>query len=151
MRLKSFKTLWLFLMFLSYSCFGQDETKVVIEHNSPIVQGGALTQDVGIEMWGGTLNPIIFMGCDLPCTEDQMFSTADADQIDMTIKLVRGTSKYSKDGTYLGTYKIDGLVPGPEGRTLLNIEFGASQGDLWFSAKDLNGLSRIKITKIVNK
>lgn len=125
-----------------------NEAQVVIENNSPVIKGNALKEDVGIEMWGGTFNPIIFMGCELPCEQNQIFSTADEQQIDMTIKLLRGLSKSAKEGTYLGTYRISGLVPADTGRTTLDVVFGASKGDLWFSVKDVHGLSRIKITKV---
>ncbi len=125
-----------------------NDEHVIIEENSPVTQGEALSEDVGIEMWGGTLNPIIFMGCELPCEQNQVFATADESQIDMSIKLVRGKSKNAQEGTYLGTYRISGLVPADNGRTTLDVIFGASKGNLWFSAKDINGLSNIKITKI---
>lgn len=127
-----------------------DEGPVIIEQNSPVTQGEALSEDVGIEMWGGTLNPIIFMGCELPCEQSQVFATADESQIDMSIKLVRGKSKNVQDGTYLGTYRISGLVPADNGRTTLDVIFGASKGNLWLSAKDINGLSNIKITKLTH-
>jgi len=135
-------------IFISFSVWA-DEPRIIIENHSPVAQGSSLTEDVGIEMWGGTFNPIIFMGCDLPCEENQIFSTADEQQIDMTITLARGVSKYTKNDTHLGTFRISGLVPGPKGRTLLNIVFGASKGNLWLSAKDMNGLSKLKITKII--
>lgn len=132
---------------VAFSAIAKDE-QVIIEKNSPVTQGEALSEDVGIEMWGGTLNPIIFMGCELPCEQNQVFATADESQIDMSIKLVRGKSKNAQDGTYLGTYRISGLVPAENGRTTLDVIFGASKGNLWLSAKDINGLSNIKITKL---
>ncbi|MCE0495641.1 Hsp70 family protein [Vibrio salinus] len=142
------KYLLLLVSFFAFSSVAGDEARVIIEKNSPVTQGKALSEDVGIEMWGGTLNPIIFMGCELPCEQNQVFSTADEQQIDMSIKLVRGKSKEVKDGTYLGTYRISGLVPAENGRTTLDVVFGASNGNLWLSAKDIHGLSNIKITKV---
>jgi molecular chaperone DnaK (HSP70) len=135
------------ILILFIPCIGYS-ADIVVEEDSPVVQGGTLSQDVGIEMWGGTFNPVIFMGCELPCQLSQKFSTADDDQREITIRVLRGVSKSVKDDVYLGTYKIAGIPPGPRGHAMVKVIFGASEGRLWLSASDVLGASEVQITRI---
>ncbi|SHO55539.1 Hsp70 family protein [Vibrio quintilis] len=121
---------------------------IIVEPDSPVAQGPALTEDIGIEMQGGELNPVLFMGCEIPCRHIQTFSTADDDQEEITIHMFRGRSKYVKDDVDLGSYKLSGIYPQKKGKALIQILFGVSDGRIWIMASDVNGYADIHINRV---
>ena len=135
------------ILFLLISC-SDSVADVVVENDSPILHDGVLSENVGIETLGGVLTPILESGCKLPCKLSQIFSTAEDNQNQITITLVRGTSELTKDGVNLGKYQITGIAPAPRGVPQIKVVFGASKGQIWLSASDVSGKSNIKITKV---
>jgi molecular chaperone DnaK len=84
----------------------------------------------------------------LPCKLSQIFSTAEDNQNQITITLVRGLPEASKDGVKLGRYKIIGIEPAQKGTPQIKVVFGASKGQIWLSVSDAAGQSDIRITRI---
>jgi len=119
-----------------------------VENDSPIVQGGVLSENVGIETLGGVLTPILESGCKLPCKLSRIFSTAEDNQNQITITLVRGLSKLTRDGVKLGKYKITGIVLAPRGTPQIKVVFGASKGKIWLAASDVADKSNIQIMQV---
>jgi molecular chaperone DnaK (HSP70) len=119
-----------------------------VENDSPIIQGDVLLENVGIETVGGVLVPILESGCKLPSKSSQIFSTAEDNQNQITIMLVRGLSNLTQDGVELGKYQITGIMPAPRGIPQIKVLFGASKGQIWLSATDVTGKSNIQITKV---
>jgi molecular chaperone DnaK (HSP70) len=139
---------FILISLLLMSCSSSIADVVVVENDSPIIQGGVLSENVGIETLGGLLTPILESGCKLPCKLSQIFSTAEDNQNQITITLVRGLSKLTQDGVKLGKYQITGIMPAPRGTPQIKVVFGASRGQIWLSASDVSGKSNIQITKV---
>jgi molecular chaperone DnaK len=135
------------VVLLLVSCSRAFADMVIVENNSPIVQGSELSEDIGIETLGGVFTSILESGCKLPCKISQVFSTAEDNQNQISITLVRGTSKLTRDGVMLGKYKITGIQQAPRGTPQIIVVFGASNGQIWLSASDAEGNSNIQITK----
>lgn len=133
--------------FLLVSCF-VSSAEIVVEQTSLIAQGESLSEDLGIETLGGVLTPILDAGCPLPCKRSQIFSTAEDNQDQITIALVRGSSKLAKEGVNLGRFKISGIAPAPRGEPQIEVVFGASNGRIWLDALDVSGRSKLQITKV---
>ena len=137
----------LLLVFLLTSC-SKLNAEFVVEKDSPIAKGESLSENIGIETLGGVLTPILESGCSLPCELSQTFSTAEDNQDQITITLIRGLSKMAKDGVNLGKYKILGIAPAQRGEPQIKVIFGASNGRIWLSASDVNLRSKIQIAKV---
>ena len=121
---------------------------MIVENNSPIAQGDSLLENVGIETLGGVFTPLLDEGCKLPCELSQVFSTAEDNQNQITVTLVRGSSKLVKNGVILGKYKILGIAPASRGEPEIKVTFGASQGNIWLTVSDKGGQSKIQISKV---
>ncbi|MBU2983988.1 Hsp70 family protein [Saccharophagus degradans] len=139
---------YLLLIFLLVASCSSSSAELVVESDSPIVQGKSLTENVGIETLGGVFTPLLESGCPLPCELAQVFSTAEDNQEQITIKLIRGLSRTAGEGVNLGKYKISGIAPSPRGEPQIKVVFGASNGTIWLSAKDTSGKSRLKVSKV---
>lgn len=133
--------------FLLASCAGMN-AEVVVERKSPAAKGKVLSENIGIETLGGVLTPLLETGCSLPCTLSQIFSTAEDNQDQITITLVRGSSKMANEGVNLGRYQISGIAPAPRGTPQIKVVFGASKGNIWFAASDSDGKSKLIISKV---
>ncbi len=135
------------LIFVLTSC-SVSNAEFVVERNSPIVTGKSLSENIGIETLGGVFTPILESGCSLPCELSQVFSTAEDNQDQITITLIRGSSLMVKDGVNLGKYKISGIAPAPRGVPEIKVIFGASNNRIWVSASDASSGSKIQIVKV---
>ena len=121
---------------------------VVVEEHSPAAQGSLLSENIGIETLGGVLTPILNSGCKIPCTLTKVFSTADDNQDQITITLVRGQQKMASQGVNLGKYRVSGIEPAPRGTPQIEVEFTASSGSILISARDISNISKIKLEAI---
>ncbi len=140
--------IYIFLTMLILTSCSSSSTEFIVEKESPIVQGKILSENVGIETLGGVLTPLLKSGCALPCELSQIFSTAEDNQDQITINLIRGSSKLANDGTSLGKYKLMGIAPAPRGEPKIKVIFGASDGRIWLSASDVDKISKIQIIKV---
>lgn len=123
-------------------------SKILIENNSPAALGDVLSENIGIETLGGVFTPILEVGCKLPCEVSQIFSTAEDNQNQIMIVIVRGIEKLAKNGVRLGKYKIQGISPAPRGAPKIKVTFKAVNGSIWLSASRLNGDSHISLVKL---
>ena len=137
----------IFLIFLLASCSSSTDT-IVIEENSPVVQGNLLSENIGIETLGGVLTPLLNSGCKLPCKLSQVFSTAEDNQNQITITLIRGSDKIANKGKNLGKYQISGITLAPRGVPQIKVIFEASEGNILLSAKDKENNSNLKLFKV---
>ncbi|WP_404437773.1 Hsp70 family protein [Stutzerimonas chloritidismutans] len=142
MRKRNF--LFAFVIAASY-CSAES---VVVEDNSPAVQGSLLNENVGIETLGGVLTPILNSRCKIPCRLTQVFSTAEDNQDQITIYLARGQQKMASQSTRLGRYRISGIAPAPRGTPQIEVEFAVINGQILLSAKDIEKISEIKLEKL---
>ena len=119
---------------------------IIVEGNSPILNGGALSENIGLETLGGVLTPLLNVGCKLPCKISQVFSTAADNQKQITITLARGVHKKVSSGTNLGKYRIYGIAPAPRGVPQIEVKIEAANGNIVLSASDKN--SKIRLEKV---
>ena len=137
----------IFLVILLASCSSSTVT-VVVEENSPVTQGSELLENIGIETLGGVFTPLLQSGCNLPCEISQVFSTAEDNQSQITITIVRGSEKMANKGKYLGKYQISGISPAPLGVPQIEVIFQASGGNILLSVKDKERMSNLKLVKV---
>ena len=110
--------------------FVVDAATIIVEKDSPVAQGKSLKENVGIETLGGVLTPLLKTGSKLPCELSQVFSTAEKNQNQIAIILIRGSQSLAKDGVNLGTYQITGISPAPHGVPQIQAVFKVSEGSI---------------------
>lgn len=132
---------------LLISCSISD-AEVLVEIKSPAISGSVLIENIGVETLGGVLTPILQVDCKLPCESSQIFSTAEDNQDQIKIVIVRGREKLAKNGVVLGKYQIQGISAAPRGVPKIKVTFKAVKDSILLSATHLNGSSRINLVKL---
>lgn len=137
----------IFLVVFLVSCTSSNIT-IVVEENFPVAQGNVLSENIGIETLGGVLTPLLKSGCKLPCEISQVFSTAEDNQDQILITLIRGSAKMANEGVNLGTYQITGIALAPRGVPQIEVTFKASGGNILLSVSDKENGSSLKMSKV---
>ena len=74
----------------------------------------------------------------IPTAQKQVFSTAEADQTAVTVKVYQGERQMATDNRLLRQFNLDGLPPAPRGTPQIEVAFDIdANGILQVSAKDL--------------
>jgi len=124
------------------------------------VQGAVLQGDVndvllldvtpltlGIETAGGVCTAMIDRNTTIPTKKAQTFSTAADNQPAVDIVVLQGERSMSNDNKILGTFKLDGIAPGPRGTPQIEVTFDIdANGILNVTAKDQGTGKDQKIT-----
>ena len=114
------------------------------------VQGGVFTGQVtdmllldvtplslGIETLGGVMTQLIERNTTIPCTKNQVFSTAASNQPVVTINVLQGERQFAKDNKSLGEFNLGGIPPAPKGVPQIEVQFDIdANGIVEVSAKD---------------
>jgi molecular chaperone DnaK len=125
------------------------------------IQGGVLTGDVkdvllldvtplslGIETLGGIMTKLVDKNTTIPTERKQIFSTADDNQMAVTIKVYQGERQMAADNRLLGQFNLEGIPPAPRGLPQIEVKFDIdANGILNVSAKDL-GTSKEQTVRI---
>ena len=115
------------------------------------IQGGVLAGEVkdvllldvtplslGIETLGGIMTKLVERNATIPTAQKQVFSTAEANQMAVTIKVYQGERQMAADNRLLGQFNLEGLPPAPRGTPQIEVAFDIdANGILQVSAKDL--------------
>ena len=115
------------------------------------IQGGVLAGEVkdvllldvtplslGIETLGGIMTKLVERNATIPTAQKQVFSTAEANQMAVTIKVYQGERQMAADNRLLGQFNLEGLPPAPRGAPQIEVAFDIdANGILQVSAKDL--------------
>jgi molecular chaperone DnaK len=114
------------------------------------IQGAVLSGDVkdvllldvtpltlGIETMGGVATPLIEKNTTIPTKKSQIFSTADDNQVAVTIHVVQGERKQAAQNKSLGRFDLTDIPPAPRGMPQIEVTFDLdANGILHVSAKD---------------
>ena len=115
------------------------------------IQGGVLAGDVndvllldvtplslGIETLGGIMTKLVEKNTTIPTERKQIFSTADDNQMAVTVKVYQGERQMAADNRLLGMFNLEGIPPAPRGMPQIEVKFDIdANGILNVSAKDL--------------
>jgi molecular chaperone DnaK len=114
------------------------------------IQGAVLAGDVkdvllldvtpltlGIETMGGVATPLIEKNTTIPTKKSQIFSTADDNQVAVTIHVVQGERKQAAQNKSLGRFDLADIPPAPRGMPQIEVTFDLdANGILHVSAQD---------------
>ncbi len=93
---------------------------------------------LGIETLGGVFTPIIERNTTIPSKKAQVFSTAEANQTSVTIRVFQGERKMATDNKLLGQFELSGIPPAPRGVPQIEVTFDIdANGITHVSAKDM--------------
>ncbi|MEM7174483.1 MAG: molecular chaperone DnaK [Chlamydiota bacterium] len=123
------------------------------------IQGGVLAGEVkdvllldvtpltlGIETYGGVMTPLVERNTTIPTQKKQVFSTAADNQPAVTIVVLQGERKMSKDNKEIGRFDLTDIPPSPRGTPQIEVAFDLdADGILHVSAKDLSSGNQQKI------
>ncbi len=102
------------------------------------IQGGILAGDedlkdvplldvtplsLGIETLGGVMTPLIERNTTIPVKKSQIFSTAQDNQTAVSINVLQGERKMSKDNRQMGRFDLVGIPPAPRGTPQIEVTF----------------------------
>jgi len=114
------------------------------------IQGAVLAGDVkdvllldvtpltlGIETMGGVATPLIEKNTTIPTKKSQVFSTAEDNQVAVTIHVVQGERKQAASNKSLGRFDLADIPPAPRGMPQIEVTFDLdANGILNVSAQD---------------
>jgi molecular chaperone DnaK len=135
--------------------FGKDPHKGVnpdeVVAVGAAIQGGVLAGDVqdvllldvtplslGIETLGGVMTKLVERNTTIPTERKQIFSTADDNQMAVTVRVFQGERQMADDNRLLGQFNLEGISPAPRGMPQIEVKFDIdANGILNVAAKDL--------------
>ena len=93
---------------------------------------------LGIETLGGIMTKLVEKNTTIPTERKQIFSTADDNQMAVTVKVYQGERQMAGDNRLLGMFNLEGIPPAPRGMPQIEVKFDIdANGILNVSAKDL--------------
>jgi hypothetical protein len=98
---------------------------------------GKTTQDIGFEVVGNRMVPVITRGTQTPVARMEVFSTETDDQRRLEIHVLRGASDAAADCCGLGYFHVQDLPPRPRGTLQIHVTFAVdSTGRVSLKAVD---------------
>ena len=91
---------------------------------------------------------VLLKGCELPCEETNVFSTAVDGQDQIKISIYRGNSALIAGANFIGQYKIEGIPSAPRGVPQIAITFRVSGSNLILEAINKSGRGKLKISQL---
>jgi len=88
----------------------------------------------GIETVGGTMTPIVKKHSPIPCKNNQIFTTANDNQPQVTIQVYEGESEVTKNNNLLEKFILSGIPPALKGVPQIEVTFSI----------DANGILDVK-------
>lgn len=115
------------------------------------VQAGILSNDIkdvllldvtslslGIETLGGVMTALIDKNTTIPTKKSQIFSTAEDNQSNVSIRVLQGERKIADDNQTLGRFELVGIPPAPRGVPQIEVTFDIDvDGIIHVRTKDL--------------
>lgn len=114
------------------------------------IQGGVLKGDVkeivlldvtplslGLETLGGVFTRIIDRNTTIPTKKSQVFSTAQDNQPQVSVRVYQGEREMARDNKFLGEFDLIGIPPSPRGLPQIEVSFDIdANGIMKVTAKD---------------
>lgn len=92
---------------------------------------------LGIETMGGVMTTLVEANTTIPCTKEQVFTTAADNQTSVQIHVLQGERTMAKDNKSLGIFSLDGIMPARRGVPQVVVRFDLNaDGILTVSATD---------------
>jgi molecular chaperone DnaK len=105
--------------------------------NSDILLLDVCPLGLGIETMGGVMTTLIESNTTIPCSKEQIFSTAVDNQTAVTINVLQGERPMAKDNKQIGLFNLDGIAPARRGIPQIKVKFDIdANGILSVSATD---------------
>ncbi len=118
---------------------GGDKTDVLLLDVTPL--------SLGIETMGGIMTKLIKKNTTIPTKASQTFSTAEDNQLAVTVMVAQGEREFVRDNKVLGQFNLEGIAPAMRGTPQIEITLDIdANGILKVSAKDKNTGKENKIT-----
>jgi molecular chaperone DnaK len=108
------------------------------ELGSDIVLLDVTPMNLNITTMGDIATTMIEANKTIPCSHEQIFSTAEDNQTAITVIVTQGNRKIGSQNKQLGVFNLDGIAPARRGVPQINVKFDLnSNGVLEVTAKDL--------------
>ena len=105
--------------------------------NSDILLLDVCPLGLGIETMGGVMTTLIESNTTIPCSKEQIFSTAADNQTAVTINVLQGERPMARDNKQIGLFNLDGIAPARRGIPQIKVKFDIdANGILSVSATD---------------
>jgi molecular chaperone DnaK len=102
---------------------------------------------LGIETMGGIMTKLVQKNTTIPTKASQTFSTAEDNQLAVTIKAFQGERELVQHNKLLGEFNLEGIAPARRGQPQIEVSFDIdANGIMHVSAKDKNTGKENKIT-----
>lgn len=119
--------------------------------NSEILLLDVCPLGLGIETMGGVMTTLIKSNTTIPCSKEQIFSTAVDNQTAVTINVLQGERPMAKDNKQIGLFNLDGIATARRGVPQIKVKFDIdANGILSVSATD-NATGKEQHITIENK
>ena len=119
--------------------------------NSEILLLDVCPLGLGIETMGGVMTTLIESNTTIPCSKEQIFSTAVDNQTAVTINVLQGERPMAKDNKQIGLFNLDGIAAARIGVPQIKVKFDIdANGILSVSATD-NATGKEQHITIENK
>lgn len=78
---------------------------------------------IGIETLGGVMTTLVEANTTIPCTREEIFTTAADNQQAVTINVLQGQRPMAKDNKQIGLFTLDGIMPAPKNLPKIKVKF----------------------------